>query len=125
MARAGLALEDCGTGRVLVPRLEVADDFFARGVGLLGRAGLEEGAGLLLTECSAIHMFFMRFAVDAVFLDRSLAVAEVRAGLKPWRVASCRGAAHVLELPAGAAAAAGFAAGSRVRIVEGTVAHER
>lgn len=90
--------------RVIVPRLAVAATPLSRAVGLLGRAGLPPGTGLLITPCDAIHMFFMRFAIDAVFLDGEMRVVGVRPGLRPWRLACCRGARAVLELPAGAAA---------------------
>jgi uncharacterized membrane protein (UPF0127 family) len=53
-------------------------------------------------------MFFMRFPIDVVFLDRDWRVVGVRHGLRPWRVAGARGAVAALELPAGAAAAAGI-----------------
>jgi len=35
--------------------------------GLLGRRELPDGEGILLRPCASIHMFFMRFAIDAVF----------------------------------------------------------
>ena len=57
-------------------------------------------------------MWFMRFAIDAVFVDRERRVVRVAADLPPWRLAiAARGARDVLELPAGAAAKAGTQAG--------------
>ena len=85
----------------------------ARMRGLLGRAGLEPDQGLLIPKTSSIHMFFMRFPIDAVFLDRDLRVRKIVAGLAPWRVAFAPGARIVVELPAGAAARAGIEVGSR------------
>src|SRR5919201_2714402 len=90
-------------GRVVCERCLVADSALARTRGLLGRAGLDPGEGLLLRPASSIHMFFMRFAIDAVFLDRDLVVRKVVANLKPWRVAFARGSKSVLELAAGEA----------------------
>jgi len=74
--------------------------------GLLGRTGLEPGSGMLIDSAPSVHMFFMRFPIDVVFLDRDRKVVGVRHGLRPWRVAGARGAVAALELPAGAAAAA-------------------
>ena len=74
--------------------------------GLLGRSGLEPGSGMLIDSAPSVHMFFMRFPIDVVFLDRDRKVVGVRHGLRPWRVAGARGAVAALELPAGAAAAA-------------------
>jgi uncharacterized protein len=86
----------------------------ARLRGLLGRAGLEPGEGLMIPRTSSIHMFFMRFPIDAVFLDKELRVRRIAAGLAPWRVAWKRGCKSVLELPAGAAEQAGLRVGSRL-----------
>jgi uncharacterized membrane protein (UPF0127 family) len=72
--------------------------------GLLGRASLDPDEGILLRPASSIHMAFMRFPIDAVFLDRDLVVVGVARDLKPWRAAARRGAKSVLELAAGAAA---------------------
>ena len=56
-------------------------------------------------------MFFMRFAIDVVFVDRDWRVVGVRHGVRPWRVAAARRAVAALELPDGAAAAAGIEEG--------------
>ena len=61
-------------------------------------------------------MMFMRFAIDAVFLDRELVVVDVVRGLKPWRMASRRGSKIVVELPEGAAAAVGIGTGDQLSI---------
>jgi hypothetical protein len=87
----------------------------ARMRGLLGRKGLEAGEGLLIPKTSSIHMFFMAFAIDAVFLDRELRIRRIARDLRPWRIAWKRGSKSVLELPAGAAAAAGLEVGSRLK----------
>src|SRR5919201_1464161 len=78
----------------------VADTSPTRARGLLGRSELPPGEGLLLRPASSIHTFFMRFPIDAVFLDRELLVLKVVAELSPWRVAGARGAKSVLELAA-------------------------
>lgn len=82
--------------------------------GLLGRKELEPGSGMLLTPEPSVHMFFMRFAIDAVFLDRDQKIVGVRHDLRPWRVAGARGARATLELPAGTAAAAGIEVGDEL-----------
>ncbi len=89
---------------VLAESVEIADTFFTRLRGLLGRDALPEGCGLLLSPCSAIHCSGMRFAIDAVFIDKANRVLEIRDGMKPGERAARRGAKKVLELPAGAAA---------------------
>lgn len=59
-------------------------------------------------------MAFMRFAIDAVFLDRDMRVAKIAADLRPWRLAGARGAKSVVELPAGEAARRGLNVGDRL-----------
>jgi uncharacterized membrane protein (UPF0127 family) len=59
---------------------------------------------MLLTPEPSVHMFFMRFPLDVVFLDRDHTVVAIRRELRPWKVAGARGAYATLELPVGAAA---------------------
>jgi uncharacterized membrane protein (UPF0127 family) len=63
-----------------------------------------------------MHMFFMRFAIDIVFLDRSGKVVRINRNLKPWRVSSMVFSARLaLELPAGAATASATEPGDQIR----------
>ena len=64
---------------------EVARSFLARLRGLIGRRGLPPGQGLLILRCNAIHTFFMRFAIDAVFYDSEDRVVKVVRNVRPWR----------------------------------------
>ena len=65
---------------------EIAESFVERAKGLIGRKGLESGHGMLITKCNCIHTFFMRFAIDATFLDKSGKVVKVVKGIRPWRL---------------------------------------
>jgi len=103
-------------GRVVVQRCELADGFFSRFRGLLGRSGLQPGEGLLLSPSSSVHTMFMRFPVDVVFLDRGMEVVGVSADVRPWRLAGRRGARHVLELAAGEAQARELRTGERLSL---------
>ena len=103
---------------VVCERCAVAATPLRRMKGLLGRKSLEADEGLLIRPTSSIHMFFMRFPIDAVFLDRDLAVRKVVPGLKPWRIAFARGAKSVVELSAGTAAKHGIAPGDRLVVEE-------
>jgi uncharacterized protein len=106
-------------GVVVCERCAVADRPLARMKGLLGRSELPPGEGILIRPASSIHMWFMRFAIDAVFLDCDLRVLRVAADLRPWRIAVRRGAASVLELAAGECERRGVAEGQQFRIVAG------
>jgi uncharacterized protein len=91
-------------GTVIADRCSLAVHPWSRLRGLLGRASLEPGEAMLFRPAGSIHMFFMRFAIDAVFCDRELVVLDVVPSLRPWRMASRRGAKIVIELAEGAAA---------------------
>jgi uncharacterized membrane protein (UPF0127 family) len=84
--------------------------------GLLGRSALEPGEGLLIRPTNSVHMFFMRFAIDVVFVDRDLVVKKVVEQLRPWRMAGCRGARAAVELPAGEAARRGITVGEQLSL---------
>jgi uncharacterized membrane protein (UPF0127 family) len=103
---------------VVCERCTLANTPLLRMRGLLGRSGLEPGEGLLLEPASSIHMFFMRFPIDAVFLDRDLVVRKVVAELRPWRMSAARGSRQVLELPAGEAARRGITPGDRLVLAD-------
>jgi uncharacterized membrane protein (UPF0127 family) len=101
-------------GDVVCERCVVADSPFSRARGLLGRKCLAEGEGLLLRPASAIHTWFMRFPIDAVFLAEDGTVLRIAAELRPWRAAGRRGARAVLELAAGECARHGLRTGDRL-----------
>ncbi len=82
--------------------------------GLLGRDGLEPGEGMLIDRAGSVHMFFMRFPIDVVFLSRDRTVVGVKHRLAPWRVAGARRAVASLELPAGRASEVGVEKGQRL-----------
>ena len=65
---------------------EVAESAFERMRGLIGRAGLPPGKGMLITKCNCIHTLFMRFPIDATFLDRKGTVVKVVRNIRPWRL---------------------------------------
>ncbi len=97
---------------------ELANRPLRRMLGLMGRRGLPAGEGLLLSPAPSIHTAFMRFPIDALFLDRELEVLEIVERLRPWRVAAKRGARAVLELPAGEATRRGVLVGDQLELRE-------
>ncbi len=102
---------------VLGDRIRVATSLTDRTIGLLGRRSLEAGEGLWIERSPSIHMFFMRFAIDAVFVAADGRVTKVVENLKPWRVVWwARGARDCLELPVGAVASSGTQVGDHVRL---------
>src|SRR5437763_308231 len=77
-------------GRVVCERCLVAETPLARMRGLLGRRGLDSEEGLLLRPAPSVHTFFMRFAIDVVFLARDGEVVKVVPSLRPWRTPHIR-----------------------------------
>ena len=111
MAAASFARVRTAEGAIVCEHCEIPQSSFARARGLLGRTGLAPGRGMLIDAAPSVHMFFMRFPIDVVFLDRDWKVVRVVHGLRPWRVAGARRAVAALELPAGAAVEAGIEEG--------------
>ena len=89
-------------GDVVVACVLVADRIGSRMRGLLGRGGLPEGTGMLLSPCNSIHTVGMRFPLDVIFLDRERRVVKIIRGLRPNRFAvGGRGAHSAVEMEAG------------------------
>jgi uncharacterized membrane protein (UPF0127 family) len=104
-------------------RLEVAGSWLARLRGLIGRRGLGPGEGLFLPGSNGVHMFFMRFPIDCIFLgaarpDGSRQVLALREGLAPWTgiVWWVSGADGAVEVAAGSLARAGLRRGDAVSL---------
>lgn len=88
-------------GILIGDKIKFADNFWTRLKGLLGRKGLDDGEGMLLYPCSAIHCWGMKFNIDAIFLDENKKVLEIRKSMIPGSKASIKGARYVLELGEG------------------------
>ena len=101
-------------GQIVCERCRVPGTIRGRMRGLLGRSELPPGEGILLRRVSAIHTLFMRFVIDAVFLDREQVVVAIDSDVRPWRFASQRRARAVLELAAGEGARRGIRVGERL-----------
>ena len=145
-ARRLSAVRVVGTDAALATDVRTAGSLWARFLGLMGHPGLAPGEGLWLPTDTSIHMLFMRFPIDAVFLapadggrpDPTPArapgavarpraepitwrVVAIRERLRPWTgvVWFVRGARGCLELEAGAVARAGLRVGDLVEFVPG------
>ncbi len=101
-------------GVAIASELEVATSFAARSQGLLGRSGLKPDTGLLIDPCSSIHMWFMRFPIDVIFLDKKNRVVGLNRNVKPWGMAWSWRGVKTLELPVGTIASTGTQVGDIV-----------
>ncbi len=103
------------------PFLEIliADSFFTRLAGLMFRKELSPATGLLLAPCNSVHMCFMRFAIDVVYIDKDFKILKVVKKLKPWiGLSMCTKAWATLEMTAGEADRCGCRVGEKLTCKE-------
>jgi uncharacterized membrane protein (UPF0127 family) len=101
-------------GEVVCDVCHVADRIPTRMRGVIGWRHLHRGEGVLIRPTFSIHTAFVRFPIDAVFLDRDLKVLSISDHMKPWRLAGFWGASSVLELAAGECERLGVETGDRL-----------
>lgn len=105
------------SGKVLAEELEMPGNMFGRGFGLMFRGQLDPGRGMWIVPCSSIHMMFMNFPIDAVFLDTGERVKKVYRRLPRWYgLGFSLGAHSVLELPPGSTAGIDLKRGDQILI---------
>ena len=80
------SLFDANSGEVLFDNLVIADKFWSRAVGLLGRRELALSEAILIRPCSSIHTFFMRMRINVAFIDANGVVLSVHRDVPPWRI---------------------------------------
>lgn len=86
------------TDRVILNHVEIADTFFKRFKGLMGRKNLEKGRGMKINPCNSIHCFFMRIPIDVLFISKEHTVLKIITDMKPWKISPLvRGAKYVIE----------------------------
>ena len=107
-------LRDAETGRIIAANVERANTFAKRAIGLLGRKALADDSGLWIEPCNGIHTFGMRFAIDALCLDKDGIALRVLSNVKPNRIRlPMRGVRVTVEFPAGTLQAQEVEAGRR------------
>jgi len=103
---------------LLLDQLEIAESLIARGTGLLGRQGLEANQALWIKPCNNIHTFFMKFAIDCIFVDRNLEIKRIAKSVKPFRFVGPYWKAHsVIEASAGFADKKNLQIGDQLYVV--------
>ena len=102
---------------VVLEEAEVADTFFLRLGGLLGRPGLPPGKGILIKPCRAVHTLGMRFPIDVGFVDDSNCICYLIEEMPPCKLSpAVKESAYVIEAPAGTFRQAGTAVGDELKL---------
>ncbi len=89
--------------RFVATNVAVADSYFRRLVGLLGKTSkwARAGRGLWIIPSHGVHTIGMLFPIDLIFLDRERNVVHVEEHVRPFRISKVSLRSHsVLELPA-------------------------
>ncbi len=112
-------IDNLTRGTLVAERCRVARSLRDRTVGLLGTPRPSPGDGLVIERTQSIHMFFMRYPIDVLFVDRDARVTRSVTGLRPWRVVLwARGARDCIELGVGSIAASGTQVGDQLAVAE-------
>lgn len=88
-----LQISNPAHGVIVCPRCSLADRFWTRGRGLLGRKSLEVDEGILLVPGTSIHMFGMKFSIDVIFLTQDHRVTDFAPDIAPGKAHVARGQA--------------------------------
>ncbi len=103
-------------GVAFLERCRLATGFWDRLVGLLATESLEAGEGIFIGPCKQVHTFFMRFPIDAVFVDGEDRVVAIES-LAPWRVSGLHWRAKgVYETPVGHARRLAIRVGEKLEL---------
>ena len=95
-----MKLIDITANIIISTKVEIANTFFKRFLGLMGRKNMEREEALVIKPCNNVHMFFMRFAIDVVFVDRDDKICYIQENLKPGQISKyVFDAIYVVELP--------------------------
>ena len=70
---------------VICENAEIARTIFLRMKGLLGRASIQDSQALIITRCKSIHMVFMKFPIDVIFVDSKRIVVGLVRNIQPFQ----------------------------------------
>ncbi|HLJ46978.1 MAG TPA: DUF192 domain-containing protein [Bryobacteraceae bacterium] len=96
-----MRVRNSSKGTTLADRADIADNSAKRRTGLLKHTSLNQGEGLWIVPCEAVHTIGMKFPIDVLFLSKKRKVLKIRRVMHKWKMSACLRAHSVLELPAG------------------------
>ena len=107
-----------GTAELLIENLIVADTFFTRGMGLLGRKDIAPNEALWIKRTNNIHTWFMRMQIDCIFIDRNLEIKKIVSNIPAFRfVGPFWKSSSVIETQAGFAESKNLKVGDQLHVV--------
>jgi hypothetical protein len=114
-----VAVRNATRGQQVADRVMLADTWWARLRGMMGRPEPANGEGMLLSPCQSVHMYWMKYPLDVAFLAADGRVVEAYHGLQPSNRSRWHRDAHqALELRAGALAETGTEVGHRLELLD-------
>jgi len=102
--------------KALFTEVRIPDSFYHKAKGLLGEELLNNNTGMLLKQCSSIHMIGMKIPLDVLFLAKDGTVLKCVNNLQPWKIAACLKASTTLELASGSIKKLGLVTGMKLEI---------
>jgi uncharacterized membrane protein (UPF0127 family) len=104
------------TREVVFEKCKIADAFFSRLKGLIGKKNIDSDSAVVFYKTSSIHTCFMSFVIDVIFLDAAMRVVKIYHNLKPWRAAFCLPSHSAIECLGGMALKKGIKVGDQLDI---------
>lgn len=87
---------------VIFESCKVANTFFVRFMGLMGRNEMRRDEAIIFPRCNSIHTFFMKISIDVIFVSQSGKIIKILPRLKPWKILMpVKGAKHAIEMASG------------------------
>lgn len=111
-----LRIRNLTRGTELADRADIADTSATRKTGLLKHSGLAQGEGLWIVPCEGVHSFFMKFAIDVIFINKKRVVTKLRPNMERSRLALSISAHSTIELPVGTIAKSGTRVGDQLEL---------
>lgn len=81
--------------------VKIAKTFIKRTFGLIPKSSILKDEGLVIYPCFSVHTFFMKFAIDILFINKQNKVIALYQNVKPYRILPIHPNSHyVIELAA-------------------------
>lgn len=112
-------IQDLKKGSIVAEKVVIADSFFSRLKGLLGKKGMSDEEGLIIWPCSSVHTIGMKISIDVLFLSKENEIVYLIENMAPGRISPhIKKSKYVVELHAGKAARSDVTLGSFLSVTQ-------